>query len=138
MILQDLASCMPPVVLLHELLQTKTHGKRRAYEMDGGDEIGTVIDATAAPGNKTTLLSSLMQNKGKVGVIPMLFLLTPPKLLAFEHMPKRFETLEKMVGIAGCQNTQSVLGDFTKCDPVAHGDVTHMWVCCFSIVALTQ
>ena len=29
-----------------------------------------VIDATAAPGNKTTLLSALMKGRGKVGTPP--------------------------------------------------------------------
>ncbi|TIA87533.1 hypothetical protein E3P99_03117 [Wallemia hederae] len=114
-ILQDLASCMPPVVLLHELVgESKKEGKRRANEVedDGLENVGTVIDGTAAPGNKTTLLSALMRNKGKI--------------LAYEHVPKRYETLEKMVAMAGCQNVETVLGDFTKCDPKSRTDVTHI------------
>ena len=49
LILQDKASCMPAVVLAPP---------------SGGETV--VIDATAAPGNKTSHLSSLMRNKGKV------------------------------------------------------------------------
>ena len=108
-ILQDLASCMPPIVLLDELQKGNNKGKRKA---DNDNHVGTVIDGTAAPGNKTTLLSALLGNEGKV--------------LAFEHVPKRFETLEKMVKTAGCANVTCNLGDFTKCDPASHPDVTHM------------
>ncbi|TIC21469.1 S-adenosyl-L-methionine-dependent methyltransferase [Wallemia mellicola] len=108
-ILQDLASCMPPIVLLDELQKGNNKGKRKA---DNDNHVGTVIDGTAAPGNKTTLLSALLGNEGKV--------------LAFEHVPKRFETLEKMVKTAGCANVTCNLGDFTKCDPASHPDVTHI------------
>ena len=48
-ILQDKASCFPAVIL-------DPPGKDNSY----------VIDATSAPGNKTTLLSALMKGKGKV------------------------------------------------------------------------
>lgn len=48
-ILQDKASCFPAVVLAPPA-RDDAH----------------VIDATAAPGNKTTLLSSLMKGRGKV------------------------------------------------------------------------
>ena len=52
-ILQDKASCFPAVVL----------------DPPAKDET-VVIDATAAPGNKTSHLSALMKNKGKVGSFP--------------------------------------------------------------------
>jgi putative methyltransferase len=47
-ILQDKASCFPATVLAPDAA------------------VGDVIDATAAPGNKTSHLSALMHNKGKV------------------------------------------------------------------------
>lgn len=52
LILQDKASCFPAVILA---------------PTSGDDSF--IIDATAAPGNKTSHLSALMKNKGKVGVI---------------------------------------------------------------------
>ena len=48
-ILQDKASCFPAVVLAPP-----------------GHVDAHVIDATAAPGNKTTLLCALMKGRGKV------------------------------------------------------------------------
>lgn len=50
-ILQDKASCFPAVIL----------------DPPASDN-AVVIDATAAPGNKTSHLSALMKNRGKVGV----------------------------------------------------------------------
>ncbi|KAG9017152.1 hypothetical protein FRB90_001576 [Tulasnella sp. 427] len=74
----------------------------------------TVIDATAAPGNKTTHLSALMNNTGKV--------------LAFEKDKRRFATLEKMVSKAGCKNVETNCQDFLQSQPsdpkFAH--VTHI------------
>jgi 25S rRNA (cytosine2278-C5)-methyltransferase len=48
-ILQDKASCMPAVILAPP-----------------ASDDAVVIDATAAPGNKTSHLSALMKNRGKV------------------------------------------------------------------------
>lgn len=50
-ILQDKASCFPAVVLAPP-----------------ADDRSVVIDATAAPGNKTSHLSALMLGRGKVGL----------------------------------------------------------------------
>lgn len=79
LILQDKASCIPAHVLLSSLSTAD------APPLDG-----EVIDATAAPGNKTTQLSAFMGNKGK--------------LHAFELSPGRWKTLRKMVEKAGCTN----------------------------------
>lgn len=54
-ILQDKASCFPAHVLAPP-----------------SDEGSHVIDATAAPGNKTSHLSALMGNKGKVSAMSVL------------------------------------------------------------------
>jgi len=58
-ILQDKASCFPAIVL----------------SPPATDE-SVVIDATAAPGNKTSHLSALMGNKGKVTVFSLSLSLT--------------------------------------------------------------
>ncbi|KAL1697648.1 S-adenosyl-L-methionine-dependent methyltransferase [Schizophyllum commune] len=97
LILQDKASCFPPLVL-NPPASTKA----------------TVIDATAAPGNKTTYLSALMGNKGK--------------LFAFERDKRRFQTLKTMVAKAACKNVTPVNADFLTIDPndETYRGVTHI------------
>ncbi|KAL1677689.1 S-adenosyl-L-methionine-dependent methyltransferase [Schizophyllum commune] len=97
LILQDKASCFPPLVL-NPPSSNKT----------------TVIDATAAPGNKTTYLSALMGNKGK--------------LFAFERDKRRFQTLKTMVSKAACKNVTPVNADFLTIDPndETYSGVTHI------------
>ncbi|KAJ7242784.1 S-adenosyl-L-methionine-dependent methyltransferase [Mycena haematopus] len=87
LILQDKASCFPAVVLAPPARKD-----------------AVVIDATAAPGNKTTHLSALMRNMGK--------------LYAFERDRKRFGTLTMMVSRAGCKNVEPVNSDFLTVDPL--------------------
>ncbi|KAF9532578.1 S-adenosyl-L-methionine-dependent methyltransferase [Crepidotus variabilis] len=96
-ILQDKASCFPALVL----------------SPLAADE-SLVIDATAAPGNKTSHLSALMQNKGK--------------LFAFEKDRKRFTTLKMMVAKAGCTNVRPINSDFLTVDPLdlQFAQVTHI------------
>lgn len=96
-ILQDKASCFPAVVL-------SPPSREGTY----------VIDATAAPGNKTSHLSAIMGNKGK--------------LFAFERDRKRFKTLEMMLSKAGCQNVETLNLDFLTVDPQdeAYCKVTHI------------
>ncbi|GAA99285.1 hypothetical protein E5Q_05980 [Mixia osmundae IAM 14324] len=79
LIAQDKASCMPAHLLL-------TASQRP----------GLVIDATAAPGNKTTMLAA-----GLPPGVP---------IMAFERDRGRVETLKKMCNIAGCGkgSTQAV------------------------------
>ncbi|KAG8703255.1 hypothetical protein FRC08_002986 [Ceratobasidium sp. 394] len=86
MLAQDKASCFPALVLDPPALDD-------TY----------VIDATAAPGNKTSHLSSLMGNRGKV--------------FAFERNKRRFKTLEQMVQKAGCNNVEPISDDFLAQDP---------------------
>ncbi|KAF8623725.1 hypothetical protein AX17_007421 [Amanita inopinata Kibby_2008] len=85
-ILQDKASCFPAVILDPPC-----------------KEDAVVIDATAAPGNKTSHLSALMGNQGK--------------LYAFERNKKRFNTLERMLKKANCRNVEAINSDFLTIDP---------------------
>ncbi|KZS92513.1 S-adenosyl-L-methionine-dependent methyltransferase [Sistotremastrum niveocremeum HHB9708] len=96
-ILQDKASCMPAVVLAPPKSQ-------KSY----------VIDATAAPGNKTSHLSALMGNVGKI--------------FAFERDRRRFNTLQKMLATAGCSNVEALNADFLASDPesTVFAQVTHI------------
>ncbi|KAI0701330.1 S-adenosyl-L-methionine-dependent methyltransferase [Cytidiella melzeri] len=96
-ILQDKASCFP------------------AYILAPPAEKETVaIDATAAPGNKTSHLAALMQNKGQ--------------LFAFERNRKRYATLQSMLSRARCQNVEAVNADFltTSPDDPRYSAVTHI------------
>ncbi|POW13019.1 hypothetical protein PSTT_03976 [Puccinia striiformis] len=75
-----------------------------------------VIDATSAPGNKTTMLSSIVGPRGKVW--------------AFEKDHKRFRVLAEMIKLAGCTNVQCINADFLA---VNHSDgrfknVSHIMV----------
>jgi len=71
LILQDLASCFPAAVL--------------SPPCDAGVY---ALDATSAPGNKTSHLSALMHGNGS--------------LIALERAPARYKTLERMLARAGC------------------------------------
>ncbi|KAI0087310.1 S-adenosyl-L-methionine-dependent methyltransferase [Irpex rosettiformis] len=96
-ILQDKASCFPAFILAPPA------------------EKGTVaIDATAAPGNKTSHLAALMKNKGKV--------------FAFERDRKRYATLQTMLSRAKCENVEAVNADFLTISPddPKYSAVTHI------------
>ncbi|CAL1716825.1 unnamed protein product [Somion occarium] len=97
LILQDKASCFPAYIL-----------------SPPDDDNGVVIDATAAPGNKTSHLSALMQNKGT--------------LYAFERDKRRFATLQMMLAKARCKNVQPVNADFLTVSPddPKYNSVTHI------------
>ncbi|KAG5986013.1 hypothetical protein E4U43_005738 [Claviceps pusilla] len=96
-ILQDKASCFP------------------AYLLDPRSEDGDIIDACAAPGNKTTHLASILHRHTPE------FESREQTIFAFEKDARRAQTLEKMVRIAGAKNmTRIGLGqDFLQADPCA-------------------
>ncbi|KAF8604281.1 S-adenosyl-L-methionine-dependent methyltransferase [Ceratobasidium sp. AG-I] len=99
MMAQDKASCFPALVLDPPMLDD-----------------ACVIDATAAPGNKTSHISALMGNKGKV--------------FAFERNKRRFDTLEQMLARAKCKNVEPILTDFLSVNPLdtRFRKVSHMYV----------
>ncbi|TPX69035.1 hypothetical protein SpCBS45565_g02687 [Spizellomyces sp. 'palustris'] len=78
-IIQDKASCFP------------------AYILNPARD-STVIDACAAPGNKTSHLSAIMGNTGKI--------------FAFDMDKRRLGTLKKMTGRARCTNIEPIHGSF--------------------------
>jgi len=96
-ILQDKASCFPAYVLAPPSADNTV-----------------VIDATAAPGNKTSHLSVLMGNKGK--------------LFAFERDRKRFSTLKMMLSKAHCRNVEPINADFLTVSPAdqKYSTVSHI------------
>ncbi|CAI2170921.1 9668_t:CDS:2 [Funneliformis geosporum] len=84
-ILQDKASCFPAYICSPPI---DSH----------------VIDACAAPGNKTSHLSAIMKNTGKIW--------------AFDLDKKRLRLLEKLTQKAGCKNIEAVHGSFLDVDPL--------------------
>uniref|UniRef100_A0A671RYY3 Probable 28S rRNA (cytosine-C(5))-methyltransferase n=1 Tax=Sinocyclocheilus anshuiensis TaxID=1608454 RepID=A0A671RYY3_9TELE len=83
-ILQDKASCLPAFLL--------------------NPRVGSnVIDACAAPGNKTSHLAAIMKNKGK--------------LFAFDLDAKRLSTMSTLLLRAGVTCHQLANQDFLKVDP---------------------
>ncbi|XP_051665560.1 28S rRNA (cytosine-C(5))-methyltransferase [Manacus candei] len=94
-ILQDKASCLPAFLL------SPTAGSH-------------VIDACAAPGNKTSHLAAILRNKGQI--------------FAFDVDPKRVATMNTLLaraGVTGCQLAQQ---DFLAVDPgdPKYSRVTHI------------
>lgn len=132
LIAQDKASCLPPYILCSTLGETQVRA----------------ADATAAPGNKTSFLSALLQQKETTG----------SNVVAFEQDKYRFRTLEMMLKTAGCKSAltvrkflrgckrstylvryqtdvQTKLADFLAQDPQdeAYSSITHLLVdpsCC--------
>ena len=113
LVLQDKASCFPAYLLL---------GDSEVY--DGGD----LLDACAAPGNKTTHLVSLLSQKTIAAKSPEET--SKPKVFACERDTFRSELLEKMVTLAGARDAVSVLAkqDFLALDPkdARFANVTHL------------
>ncbi|KAI9204421.1 S-adenosyl-L-methionine-dependent methyltransferase [Polychytrium aggregatum] len=85
-VLQDKASCFPAYIL-------------------NPPPNSTVIDACAAPGNKTSHLSAIMNNTGRI--------------YAFDKDQKRLQTLIKLCGRAGCKNIDALNQSFLDADPTS-------------------
>ncbi|KAI9357280.1 S-adenosyl-L-methionine-dependent methyltransferase [Zopfochytrium polystomum] len=83
-ILQDKASCFPAYIL-----SPPPHS--------------VAIDACAAPGNKTSHLSAIMQNTGTI--------------FAFDQDRRRLQTLERLTHRAGCKNIVPKHVDFLTVNP---------------------
>jgi putative methyltransferase len=94
-IFQDKASCFP------------------AYLLDPVPDDGDVIDATAAPGNKTTHLAAIVSDRSEKGA--------EQKVIAFERDKGRTATLQKMVKLASADKIVIVKGssDFIAAKPAS-------------------
>ncbi|KAK1349962.1 putative 28S rRNA (cytosine-C(5))-methyltransferase [Hamiltosporidium tvaerminnensis] len=91
--IQNVVTCIPPYIL--------NPGKR-----------SFVVDCCAAPGNKTTHLSMLMNNKGKI--------------YAFEKDKQRYKILKENVLNSGANNINTKCMDFLRTDPLDYKEVTHI------------
>lgn len=98
LLLQDKASCFP------------------AYLLDPVSAGGDVIDACAAPGNKTTHLAAILASTGESSNYTEL-----PKIIACEKDSTRSSVLARMIKVAGADRTVSVKHhqDFFKLQPDA-------------------
>lgn len=92
-----------------------------------------VIDACAAPGNKTTHLSSIMHNRGYVSIVDLCvhvrahcclhvatvnnYCVLYRLIYAFDRDPKRYEILGDMVTRGGASNVILQLADFLTVGP---------------------
>ncbi|PWN26126.1 S-adenosyl-L-methionine-dependent methyltransferase [Jaminaea rosea] len=117
-ILQDAASCWPAHLLLHNSATPPMH----------------VLDATAAPGNKTSHLSALLSSR------PSSSSPQAARITALERDPQRFRTLTAQLKRFACLRPGAGMvtplqADFLSLDPsssnpsareVALRDVTHM------------
>lgn len=113
LVLQDKASCFPAYLLL---------GGSASHN------VGDILDACAAPGNKTTHLASIISHQSTVTDSARSDL--GLKIFACERDPLRSETLRKMVKVAGADNVVTVLAkqDFLALDPddARFTNVTHL------------
>lgn len=94
-ILQDKSSCLPAFLL------NPAPGS-------------CVIDACAAPGNKTSHLAAIMKNKGIIH--------------AFDRDKSRYRTMEKILKEAGVTCVQTYNEDFLKVSPEQFSDVHYILV----------
>ena len=101
-ILQDKASCFPAYILLG----------------DENEVVGDVVDACAAPGNKTTHLASILWSRQVVASKSKLQK-AMSRVIACERDPRRSEILQKMTQLAGAEKIVTVLPkqDFFALDP---------------------
>lgn len=102
-ILQDKASCFPAYLLLGSI--------------PGGSPLGDIIDACAAPGNKTTHLAALLSPSSSHTLTVRIT--SRPTIYAVERDPKRSESLLDTVSRTQNSNTITILPgqDFLALNP---------------------
>lgn len=97
-VIQDKASCLPPVIL-----------SPRSQD--------TVLDTCAAPGNKTNLLANLMFLESPQATQNLERLTETKQVIAIEKDVKRYKSLLIRMSNMGSDNIQILNEDFLKCDP---------------------
>ncbi|VVT45794.1 uncharacterized protein SAPINGB_P000894 [Magnusiomyces paraingens] len=139
LIIQDRASCLPATILVHNLKALGVDLKPPS-ELQSGQKLKKgeadkssiqLIDACAAPGNKTTHLTGL-----SLTAYPRLFAAAFTKngnknplqhkfVAAFERNEFRAKTLSKMLNVAGASKYVNVnVQDFTQSKPSDYPNVS--------------
>ncbi|KAM0746281.1 S-adenosyl-L-methionine-dependent methyltransferase [Meredithblackwellia eburnea MCA 4105] len=104
LVAQDKASCMPAWVLLSQFLADQEEDPEEEEEKKRSKKnLVRILDATAAPGNKTTMAAALVGDKGTV--------------VAVERDMGRFKVLKEMCRKAGARNVTTMNLDFLSIDP---------------------
>ncbi|BGP28005.1 nucleus protein [Rhodotorula toruloides] len=108
---QDKASCMPAWVLLAPVLADAEEALANGLDAGEGEEKKRgkglrVLDATAAPGNKTTMAAALVAGEPING-----------KVTACERDQGRFKVLKDMLKRADAKNVQPMNVDFLSLKP---------------------
>ena len=93
LIAQDKASCIPAYLL------------RQNITRERADKVN-VIDATSAPGNKTSYTAATLGRLGN------------GKIFAFERDEGRYETLRKMMRKSGCNSTSNLPSSLSPPDRI--------------------
>ena len=108
LIIQDKASCFPSQLLMDEWLQ----------EGEGGG--GDIIDACAAPGNKTTHLAAILHYASTTSH-------PQAEIHAFDKNSKRAELLKSRIAAAGGDSLIRVVNaDFLELDVTAYTHIRHI------------
>ncbi|KAJ8319844.1 hypothetical protein KUTeg_001431 [Tegillarca granosa] len=98
-ILQDKASCFPAFIL-------------------SPPEGACVIDCCAAPGNKTSHLASIMQNKGCVFIsVKNVYILIREKFLLLTKVKRGMKVLKELINKAGVTCVETFRQNFCMADP---------------------
>ena len=128
LILQDKASCMPPYVLLQDYNFESTYNKSNVEEIANKawveftnyckkQENLYALDACSAPGNKTSFLAALFQERQellcKTGSVDF----DLNKIYGCEIDKSRFQLLETMMKKAGADLVEPKNVDFLKLSP---------------------
>ncbi len=118
LILQDKASCLPARLLLTATGSSPSESRTESFSL------GDIVDACAAPGNKTTHIAATFSTSTTWWVEA-----ARSKIFACERDPSRSKTLQAMIDKAGATNVVVLAKqDFLALDPSApkFANVTHL------------
>eukprot|EP01064_Diplonema_japonicum_P017812 TRINITY_DN2616_c0_g1_i1.p1 TRINITY_DN2616_c0_g1~~TRINITY_DN2616_c0_g1_i1.p1 ORF type:complete len:548 (+),score=186.54 TRINITY_DN2616_c0_g1_i1:205-1848(+) len=108
-VIQDKASCLPPYLLLHCLEMNSLLDKENDEATAGTTFMGPVLDATAAPGNKTSLLAALSRGRRPI--------------IAVERDEERAVVLKERLKAMKADKVEVLVQSFLDCMPEDYPNV---------------